>query len=238
MNFKLCVAVVMMFAMFLLGGCGGSGGDWVESGIQGFWSGSQGTGTSSTIVLASGETWMVSLDSSNVITSFAHLQTLTSAASFSSSGTQYLLQTGTTETASVAGTYKNKASISGTSTAPSGSASLNLTYNPRYESTAQVADAVGSWTGTFGGASSSRTIIVAATGTLTGTSTTGCGYMGTLLPRNSDPAVFDVNFTETCVVGTPKVFSGIATVNEAKTALFITAATSDKTGGAIFVGTK
>jgi hypothetical protein len=236
--------MVLIVTLFLLGGCGDSGDNGVSGGngtnseLKGFWSGSQGTGTASVIVLANGETWMASLDSSNAITSFAHLQTQISGANYSSSGTQYILQTGKTEAASVIGTFKNKATITGTATAPSGIAALNLTYNPRYEITVRVADAVGSWTGTFGGASSSRTIIVAETGKLTGTSSTGCSYSGTLLPRSSDPAVFDVTYTETCVVGTPQVLSGIATVNEAKTALFITAITSDKTGGAIFIGAK
>ena len=205
---------------------------------KGFWSGTTGTVYTSAIVLANGDAWLV-FQESNVITRFARLKVAASGTSFSSTGSQYLLQSGTTETAAATGTFSEKSTLSAVMSAASGTTTLtNLLFNTRYETAALQDDAVGSWTGSFGGNSSSRTMVVASTGALTGTSTTGCSYSGTMLPRNTDPALFDVNVTETCVVGSPTVLSGIATVNAAKTALSMAVTTADKASGALFMGIK
>jgi hypothetical protein len=52
-------------------------------------------------------------------------------------------------------------------------------------------------------------------GKLTGTSTTGCTYTGTITPNASPVAVLDVTIAENCA-GTSRAFSGIATLNAAK----------------------
>jgi hypothetical protein len=58
------------------------------------------------------------------------------------------------------------------------------------------------------------------------------------MKRFYDLEIRMVSFTETCVVaGTPATLSGIAVLNTAKSALSPAAATPDKTGGALFVGT-
>ena len=206
---------------------------------KGFWGGTAGTVTTSAIVLANGDAWLV-FSESGVISRFARLQVAASGTNFSSStGSQYLLQSNTKETAAATGTFSEKSTLSAVMTATSGTTTLtNLAFNPRYETAALQADATGSWTGSFGGNSSSRTMIIAATGALTGTSTTGCSYGGTMLPRPADPALFDVNVTETCVVGSPTVLSGIATVNAAKTTLSLAVTTTDKARGALFMGQK
>ena len=206
---------------------------------KGFWGGTTGTVTTSAIVLANGDAWFVFIES-GVTSRFARLQVAAAGTNFSSStGNQYLLQTGTKETAAATGTFSEKSTLSADITATSVPTTLtNLAFNPRYETAALQADATGSWTGSFGGNSSSRTMNIAATGALTGTSTTGCSYSGTMLPRPADPAVFDVNFTETCVVGSPTVLSGIATVNAAKTALSMAVTTAGNASGALFMGQK
>ncbi len=79
---------------------------------------------------------------------------------------------------------------------------------------------------------------IAPTGLLTGSSTTGCNYTGSILPRTSDPAVFDLAFTESCLVGAAKELAGIATVNAAKTSIFFAVTTADNSQGALFSGTK
>ncbi len=218
------------------------GGQAVTNGAapiaKGFWGGTTGAVTTSAIVLANGDSWFVFIES-GVISRFARLQIIANGTNYSSTGYQYLLQSGTKETAAATGTFSEKLALSAFMTAVSGTTTLtNLAFNTRYETAAVQADATGSWTGSFGGNSSSRTMNIAATGALTGTSTTGCSYSGTILPRTADPAVFDANFTETCVIGSPTVLSGIATVNAAKTSLSMAVTTADKASGALFMGQK
>ena len=244
MKLRQIMAAVMIISLTQLIGCGGGGGGGgdntvvpAQSAMKGLWTGSEGTTSTSAIVLANGEAWVV-FQESGITTRFARLQTQTSGTSFSSTGTQYKLQTSTTETASSTGTFANKTSITGIMTTASGNTNLVLAYDPRYETPATLNDAVGSWTGSFDNGSGSRTMNVAATGALTGSSTTGCTYAGTVQPRTADPALFDLSFTETCVVGGSSSFSGIATVNAAKTGISFAVTTADKTSGALFVGAK
>ena len=72
---------------------------------------------------------------------------------------------------------------------------------------------------------------------MTGSSTTGCTYIGTQVPHAGNVAVFDLNLTETCL-GTAAVLQGIATVSASKTTLFLTFTTADKARGGLFVGAK
>jgi hypothetical protein len=205
--------------------------------MKGIWGDTPGGTTStSAIVLSNGDAWIV-FNEAGVTTRFARLQTQSTGANYTGTGTQYLLQTGAHEAVTASGTFTEKILISGTITPPGGN-NLNLSYDSRYETPAKLSDAVGSWTGTFGGNSSLRTLVVTAAGSLSGNSTTGCTYNGTLLPRTADTAVFDVSFTEACVIGTPTDFSGIATLNAAKTGLSIAVTTADKANGALFVGSK
>lgn len=205
--------------------------------MKGFWKGIQDTTGFSVIVLANGEMWLV-LQEAGVTTRFARFQTQSTTSAFSGSGNHYLLTNGTTQTASSTGTFAEKSSLSGTMTTESGSTSFSLTYDSQYETVVSQNDAVGSWTGTYNGGDSSTTIIIDPSGALTGSSTTGCSYNGILHPRTADPAIFDLNFTETCVVGEIKILSGIATVNTNKTHLSFAATTADNTNGALFIGLK
>jgi hypothetical protein len=244
MKFKKFAAAAMMVSLTLLSGCGG--GENVTpaltpaSAMKGFWASPTGTVVTSAIVLASGDTWLV-FQENNKTTRFARMQMQASSTGYSSTGTQYLLQSGTTEPASATGTFTEKSVLSGSMSAASGSTALSLAYDPRYETAAKLTDAVGSWTSSFGDGSSTLTMDISASGVLAGTSTTACSYNGTLQPRTADPAVFDVSFTESCLVGASRTLSGIATVGAEKTSLFFAATTADKTSktsGALFVGTK
>jgi hypothetical protein len=202
--------------------------------IKGFWTGSLGNTATQAIILANGDTWVVFMES-GVVTRFARMQTTTSANSFSNSGTQYLLQSGTAETGTATGTFTEKKEMSGTMTAASGSSSFAVTYDTRYDTVASLSDAAGTWTGSYTG-NGSLTMTITPTGALSGTSTTGCSYNGSLQTRAADPAVFDLGFTETCPVGAAKQLAGIATVNTAKTALSVAVTTSDRAQGALFTG--
>ncbi len=66
---------------------------------------------------------------------------------------------------------------------------------------------------------------VDANGVLSGTSTLGCSYNGSVAPHGS-VAVFDVTLTETCTGSTTQL-SGIAKLNTAKTFLTFGLTTAD-----------
>lgn len=237
MNFKLWVAVVMMITLSLLGGCGGGGsgsGTAEAPAMKGIWSGTAGATSTSAIVLANGDAWVVSADATSF--KLAVLPLSLTGTAFSGSGKQY--QDTSSETATVSGTFAQKASVTGSMIATSGTSSFSLTYDSRYDTPVTVADAVGTWTATYSTGTVNLPLTIAATGNLVGHSTTGCDYAGTILPRPEDPAIFNVNFTETCLTGTPSALSGIATLNEAKTRLSIAVTSVDKSTGTLYVGVK
>jgi hypothetical protein len=254
-GWKQISLLAVMVSLLALTGCGGGGGGGdvpvpvpvptptptptptPAASVKGFWGGTQGTVATSAIILANGDSWFV-FQESGVATRFARLQTTPNSTSFSSSGVQYLLQNGTTEAASATGTFVEKASLTGALTAASGSSTLGLLYNSQYDIPASLNDAVGSWKGGYGNSGSTLTMTVTSAGVLSGTSSTGCSYSGTLQPRSADPAVFDLGFTKICLVGAAKTLGGVATVNAAKTSLFFAVTTADKTQGALFTGAR
>lgn len=233
-----------MMASCMLYGCGGGGSSpaptptptptpVVTGSPKGFWTGSDGT---SAIVLTNGDAWVVFQDAGTA-NRLARIQTAALGLALSGNGIQYQLQSGSSETVSLAGGFVEKQSLTATMTAASGNRSLTLVYDARYETIASLADVTGSWSGLYGGVSM-LTLTISSTGVLTGSSSTGCNYSGSLQPRSADPSVFDVRFTETCVAGTPVTLEGIATVNAAKTGLSFALVTVDSTQGALFAGTR
>jgi hypothetical protein len=204
--------------------------------LKGYWVGSQNSTTISAIVLSNGEAWIVQQDAGS-INRFSRSQLTPTSTSFSGSGTQYNLITGTSEPLSLSGSYTEKTLLSSTGSATSGSWTMAMNYDKRFETTAKTTDAVGTWRGAYNSNSKTVTITIATDGALTGSSTTGCSYNGVLQPRSADPAVFDLAFTEKCQSNTTAL-AGIATVNELKTGISFAVTTVDKTQGALFSGTK
>lgn len=230
MNKNLLNSCKMILAISLLVGlaaCGGGGGSSAPApSIAGFW----GETNSTAIILANGDAWVVPND----LASFSRIQLTTSGTSFSGTGKTYTLG-GSTAATSPSGTFVEKTSITGLVSNP-------LSYNSAYETAAPLSDAVASWQGSYNNGASTVTLTVAATtGAITGTSSTGCSYTGTLQPRTADPSVYDVTYAETCGVSPSQTtvnLSGIGRVNAAKTALMIAVTTADKSQGALFAGTK
>jgi hypothetical protein len=108
---------------------------------------------------------------------------------------------------------------------------LTLTQSDTLSGIAAYADAAGTWKASAGAIDITWT--VTDTGTLSGSSTSGCTYSGnTTTPTNI--ALYWVSFTETCS-GTTSSFSGIASLSAAKTQLTVTATTTgDAKGSALF----
>ena len=244
-SFKRILTLVCLAAAFTVTGCGSSDRTTTvipatpttpvtTSNLKGFWTG---TGVSA-IILANGDAWLV-FQESGATSRFSRLQTTTNSTSFSGGGTQYLLQTGTTEAVTASGTYTEKTTLTGSMITTSGTSNQNLVYDTRYDTTtASLTDAAGTWTGIYGSGASKLTLTLAGSGALIGNSTTGCNYIGIMQTRPADPSVFDLNITETCLVGPAKALSGIATLNTAKTGISLAVTTADKTQGALFTGTK
>ena len=237
MKCRAFAAAIMMTSVLFLGGCGGGdGGSSSAPLVKGFWIGTTANGTTKAIVLANGDAWFVFGDTSNTITSFDRLQLVPVGNSYTASGKQYLLQSGTTATATATGSFIEKTSFTGTI----GSSALgNLVYDTHYDAVASQSDVGGSWSGAFGAGSSTLTLTIdGTTGVVSGSNTNACTYSGSANPRTADPALFDVSLTETCLVGTPAHLSGIATVNAAKSVISVAVTTADKASGALFVGQK
>ena len=223
---KMLVGVA---AIACIAGCGGGGGSSTPApSIAGFWSETN----SAAIVLANGDAWVVPHDLAN----FSRIQLTTSGQSFTGTGTTYALDgSGSTSVANKSGTFVEKSSITGLVSTP-------LSYNSAYETAVPLSNAVGSWQGSYNNGTSTVTLAVAATtGAITGSSSTGCSYAGTLQTRATDPSVYDVSYAETCGVSPSQTtvnLSGIGVVSPDKTALTIVATTADKTKGTLFLGVK
>ena len=175
-------------AIACIAGCGGGGGSSTPApSIAGFWSETN----SGAIVLANGDAWVVPHDQA----SFSRIQLTTSGQSFTGTGTTYALDgSGSTAATSKTGTFVEKSSITGLVSNP-------LSYQSSYETAAPLSNAVGSWQASYNGGANVVTLTVAATtGLISGSSTTGCSYSGTLQTRAADPSVYDVSYAETCGV--------------------------------------
>jgi len=208
--------------------------------MKGLWVGRQGAVTTSAIVLADGDSWMV-FQESGVTSRFAHIKMTSNGNSFGGSGKLYSLSTGNSEIISAGGAFVEKQSLSAiikaeNNISPIDTTKFELAYDTQYETTANINELNGSWKGTSDNNSASRTMTITA-GTVTGTSTTGCTYAGTAKNRTTDKALFDLGLTETCQ-GNSNTFSGIVTVNAAKTGISFAATTTDDKKGIIFMGVK
>jgi hypothetical protein len=235
MNLKHFATTVSMLALTQLAGCGGDGGGEPAPVMKGIWSGTTGTISTSAIVLANGDSWVVSTDATG--SKLAALPLALTGSTFTGSGKQY--QGSSSEAATVSGSFVQKTSVTGSMVATSGTNNFSLTYDSRSDTPVTVANAVGTWKATYNAGAITTTLAIASTtGVLSGSSSTGCTYVGTLLPRTDDPAIYKADFTETCLTGTPTVLSGVATLNIAKTGLSIVVVSADKNTGTLFAGVK
>ena len=215
-----------------LAACGGGGGDGgttpppanntpvvptsLEQ-VQGFWSGPLDTGTViQAVILRNGEMW-ATVQGGGTIQSAGKAQGVVVATGVRATGVLTNLQPATSQALTVEATsVAPKATLTGTVTAPAPAKPANWTYNARYDTPLPVADFAGRWTGTAGGQTVSATWNITAAGALTGTSSTGCTYTGTLAPQSPAVAVVSVSVAENCA-GTSQTYTGIATMNEPRT---------------------
>ena len=92
------------------------------------------------------------------------------------------------------------------------------------------ADAAGAWSATLGGNAQTIQWSVAAAGALSGSSTSGCSFAGSISAIPST-AAYSVQFNESCPDGAKTAFGGIATLNASKSGLTVVLTSADETRG-------
>lgn len=108
--------------------------------------------------------------------------------------------------------------------------SLALAQADALTAAAAQADAAGTWKATTGGNAQTVTWSVAASGAVSGSSTTGCTYTGTLAAQ-ANVTVYTAAVRESCSDGTSTQYNGVATLNPARNALTMVATSADESAG-------
>ena len=209
--------------------CGGGGGDEAPvSGplVQGRWVAGAGGLTAYTAVglpavKGAAVVWVLANDASQ-------LAKLTVQGNGTLAGRAYALGQGVAATA-ITGQWSAPAPQSITLTGVV-NGTLTLAQADTLAAAAVQADAAGTWKATAGGNAQTVTWTVAASGALSGQSTTGCTYSGTLTAMGNATA-YTAAVKEACSDGATHQYNGIATLNPAKNALSMVAANADESVG-------
>jgi hypothetical protein len=238
-------------AALLLAGCGGGGGNGSQPAsmsiaeIQGFWDGPitgsdfGGAGKARVVVLENGATWIFLHDDSTPSEPLIGIATVTlspSGSTFAGTGRRYPASGNVAATVTVAGNDPGAANLLLAATTGMATSTLTLVDDVRYKVAAVQADVAAGWGFTKEGGNIVGTWTVASGGILTGSTTLGCTYSGTVVPHAA-VAVFDVAITETCS-GSVKQLGGIAKLNSAKTFLTFGLTTSDGAQAEAFAANK
>ena len=233
MQNKLCLTLYVLLACALTA-CGGGGGGEVPSAsgpstqVQGRWATAAGSTPAYTAIgtpaaNSSATVWLLANDASRLVK-------LTAQDSGTLGGKAYTLGQSTVA-AAVNGQWSASASTPKSLTLsglPSGS--LTLAQTDALTSAAVQADAAGAWKASVGGNAQSVSWTVATSGAVSGSSTTGCTYTGTLTAMTNASA-YTAAFRESCSDGASTLFNGIATLNSAKNALSMVATGADESVG-------
>jgi hypothetical protein len=238
-------SALALCAIATLAGCGGGGDSEIlvtpSAVMQGFWQGSVSSGPggatqASAVVLPDGTAW-VALESTASTTGLIKLNITGTAASSTAANLtgsgQYYAEGSATKLATTAtGSATTAGQLTGAFTVSGASAStISWAAGSNYKTAALQTDVAKSWSAASGSGAVVISWAVSSTGVLTGSSTTGCTYLGSLKPNSNPIAVFDLSATETCA-DTTQTLTGIGTLNGAKTKLNVayTAASGDKGG--------
>jgi hypothetical protein len=196
------------------------------SNLQGIWgTGVVGGFPASAVVLSNGSAWVVVNPITTPIQMYA-VALQGTASAYAGSGKQYISGSQAVPTVvafAVNAAAAVKTTLTGTIT-PSGldPQAFNFLYDARYDTPASLADMNGTWTGNRSNNSVAVTWSVNASGVLSGSSTSGCGYAGTVAVHSVPVpvGVFDLTLSETCTnlgVSATKDFAGIVTLSADKT---------------------
>jgi len=188
--------------------------------LQGRWQTASGVTPARTAIVlpgaAAGSTdlWLLASD----LSSLARLQVSTTGTDgVSATGKTYSLPSSSSnvgQSFSASGTA-NLSNSNSNSSLSLNSGALWLTRGDALTSPSTLAEVLGAWRTSVGSAAVTVNLSLAASGALSGSSTTGCSYSGTLAAR-SDATAYNTTLTETCSTGSVN-FAGIATYRAAQT---------------------
>jgi hypothetical protein len=231
--------------------CGGGYGDRDFSSLpqptatsaEGLWTGTTPTGrTVGGLVLDDGSYWVfyTARDNSNILAGLVQGTGTSHSGSFGSSNTRdFNLEGAGIRAVMMSGTYVPKKSFHGTIAYLNGdTGSFTNTYDADYESAPNMHLVAGTYAG-LRADNHTVTVTVDSTGTLSGHSSDGCTFAGTLSPR-AKGNVFNATVTfggGACSNGTETV-TGVAFYEAATQRLFSAGLNGMRTNGFIFIGTK
>lgn len=250
MKLRLLASASVLLTLAACGG-GGGGGDSTQpvampsitlDALQGFWNGPVsgapvgGAASVRSVVLSDGSAWVFMHDAQDNLVGLSTFKLAVSGPNFSGSGARYPTSGAKVEIIAVSGVGPQNGSWAPSVTTASGTSSLALTYDNRYQTAAAPADVVGRWSFSKEGNSIQVKWDISGSGALTGSSTLGCSYGGQVIPRGS-VNVYDVAVTENCA-GTLKQLGGIARLNTAKTFMTFGLTTTDGAQAEAFAAQK
>jgi hypothetical protein len=231
--------------------CGGGYGDHDFSSLpqptatsaEGRWTGATPTvRTIAGLVLDNGSYWLfyTARDNPNILAGLVQGTGTSHSGSFGSSNTRdFNLEGAGILAATMSGTYVQSSNFHGTIAYFNGdTASFTSTYNDDYESAPKVNLVAGTYAGVRAD-NHTVTVTVDSAGTLSGHSSDGCTFAGTLSPR-AKGNVFHHAVTfggGACTHGTEAV-TGVALYDAANSRLYTAALNSARTNSFIFLGTK
>ncbi|MGZ8405690.1 MAG: hypothetical protein ACXW38_08440 [Nitrospira sp.] len=210
---------------------------------EGHWTGTTDTNrTVKALVLDDGIYWALYSDAStpSIIAGVIQGDSSSQNGAFTSSNARdFNLQTGILE-ALINGTYAMKQNLNGTIVYQTGGQStFTMTYNSDYDLTPDINAVAGTYTG-FVTATETVTVVVSTTGTISGSSNTGCIFTGSFLPR-AHGNVYDVTVTFGNQAGCSnrnETVTGIAFYEASAKRLLSAALNSTRTDGFVFIGTR
>lgn len=236
-----------------LAGCGGGGGGGSApaappppaqtSSAEGFWRGTTSSGFSILgAVLENGEYWVMYYANGLLYGVVQGTGTSNNGNFTSTNGLDFSLG-GTVTPVAVSGSYRERASLQGVVTPQAGGAPVTFTaaYDATYETPATLAAVAGVWRGRLA-SGETYTINVGASGAFTGAGSSGCTFSGSIAPRASGKAVYDVSITfngGVCLLGTQTI-TGIAAVAGSGTAqvMYAAALNATRSSGFVLISTR
>mgnify|MGYP001401706721 CR=1 FL=1 len=219
----------------LLAACGGGGGGDTSgptidpTQLKGRWVTAAGVTPATTAVVVpdangAANAWLLAQDASRLVK-------LVVKSDSSANGKSYALGQGNVAGQAVAGQVTTALAASPKSIAFTGLNTGTLTQSDTLATPAVQADVVGNWSATSGGSAQTMQWSLNTTGSMTGTSTTGCTYAGSVAAIAST-AAYSVSFSESCADGNKTAFNGVGTLNAAKNGLTVVVTSADETRGA------
>lgn len=244
-------SIVGLLLIVSLSACGGDGDTPPPSPAplpaataEGLWTGTTDTNrTVKALVLDNGVYWALYSEASNpsIIAGVVQGDSSSQNGAFTSSNARdFNPQTGILE-ALINGTYATKQNLNGTIVYQTGGQStFTMTYNNDYDLTPDMNAVAGPYSG-FVTATETATVMVSATGAISGNSNTGCLFTGSFSPRARGNA-YDVTVTfgnqAACLSNRNETVTGIAFYEASANRLLSAGLNSTRTVGFVFIGTK